>query len=585
MSGRRTSKRLRAGDDVETIKEEEAPSVIQKVEPKEEPLDESVSDYERMRIENMRRNADFLSTIGLDAVKPVMAEPVEKKKATASRRGVSAPIKKEPTVMRRSSRVTIERLKTEIEQNKDSGVVDDEKEKLLAEMVDKKNAEKFESYVEVEAENWRPDRLTREDLSMIPPSNTPTSEDDWGRPIIDTLRELSLSESEGKKGKRTAPMSSYVPPASEKVYIATLKALRCKEEDVAKVAESRITAMWMHTSSEKILCAAGDKEGYVGIWDVDNQQVGKDGVFRYRPHVSNINKLHNYASDPCKLWTSSYDGTIRYLDFEKESFVLGWESPDSMYDVFYSDVHFSDDEHTCFIGRSDGKMSLVDFRVPIPKEGVDCSYTWSHSCHPVKLNSLQQHPTQPHIIVSAGSGKDGTICVHDLRKVGKSWNPLNELNNHTKSINAANVSPDGRFLISVSQDNTLRTWANFISKSDNTVCSVTHHDNHTGRWLSTFRPAFDPKQGHVMVLGSMHRPRQIEVFSPQSTQVAGNKSKKASPSPKAVSDAGEESNVSLTCLATLKDDYLASVCSRNCFHPSLDIIAGGNSSGRVHILR
>jgi hypothetical protein len=41
----------------------------------------------------------------------------------------------------------------------------------------------------------------------------------------------------------------------------------------------------------------------------------------------------------------------------------------------------------------------------------------------------------------------------------------------------------------------------------------------------------------------------------------------------------------LSLLAAIKDDSLASVCSRNGFHPTLNIIIGGNSSGRVHIIR
>ncbi len=35
----------------------------------------------------------------------------------------------------------------------------------------------------------------------------------------------------------------------------------------------------------------------------------------------------------------------------------------------------------------------------------------------------------------------------------------------------------------------------------------------------------------------------------------------------------------------LHSDYLQSVCSRNAFHPYLDVVACGNSSGRVHIFR
>ena len=38
-------------------------------------------------------------------------------------------------------------------------------------------------------------------------------------------------------------------------------------------------------------------------------------------------------------------------------------------------------------------------------------------------------------------------------------------------------------------------------------------------------------------------------------------------------------------LHTFKGEWLNSVCSINAFHPTIPILAGGNSSGRVHIFR
>jgi hypothetical protein len=62
----------------------------------------------------------------------------------------------------------------------------------------------------------------------------------------------------------------------------------------------------------------------------------------------------------------------------------------------------------------------------------------------------------------------------------------------------------------------------------------------------------------------MDRPRKVELFTPQLTPNGG---------------------VDLINAVNITADYLASVCSRNAFHPVLNLIAGGNSSGRVHIIR
>ena len=148
----------------------------------------------------------------------------------------------------------------------------------------------------------------------------------------------------------------------------------------------------------------------------------------------------------------------------------------------------------------------------------------------IRLNSVQQHTTEQHLLVTASAGGTGHICVHDIRKAGPSWKPLQTLNEHKKSINCAYVSPDGQYLVSVSQDNTIRTWANVFTTTPTTKtassysCCVTQHDNHTGRWLTTFRPAFDAKHGSAYAMGSMGRPRRIEVFVPSCSTSHGSSS-------------------------------------------------------------
>jgi WD40 repeat protein len=163
----------------------------------------------------------------------------------------------------------------------------------------------------------------------------------------------------------------------------------------------------------------------------------------------------------------------------------------------------------------------------------------------------------------------GVIALHDIRKMsgsrskGSSSSLLHSVDQHSKSINAAYISPDGEFLVSVSQDNTVKVVRNFMG--DKAATHTLKHNNVTGRWLSTFRTAFDPKAPSSFVLGSMVQPRRIEVFRPEYD--------------------GSKNTVSLMTDAVLEGEYLGSVCSRNCFHPSANIVAGGNSSGRVHIFR
>lgn len=86
---------------------------------------------------------------------------------------------------------------------------------------------------------------------------------------------------------------------------------------------------------------------------------------------------------------------------------------------------------------------------------------------------------------------------------------------------------------------------------------LNRHNNYTGRWLTRFRAIWDPKRDDCFVVGSMSRPRQIEAFHATGDLVH----------------------------SFLSEDYLGSVCSINAWHPTRYILAGGNSSGRLHVFK
>ena len=97
--------------------------------------------------------------------------------------------------------------------------------------------------------------------------------------------------------------------------------------------------------------------------------------------------------------------------------------------------------------------------------------------------------------------------------------PLHNLP-HALSLNQAMWSPDGKHIVTVCQDNYLRTY------DAPHLCENPHksgypqapkykvrHDNRTGRWLTKFKVHWDPKQSDAFVIGSMDQPRCIEVFN------------------------------------------------------------------------
>ena len=172
------------------------------------------------------------------------------------------------------------------------------------------------------------------------------------------------------------------------------------------------------------------------------------------------------------------------------------------------------------------------------------------------------HPNG-HTLASAGL--DGSVRLWDIRKFrdnreGKAKDPSPLTIQHAgKSVNSAFFSPSGSTLLSTTMANTLDITkdAHLVNDEILKATKRVHHDNRTGRWLTTFMAQWHPAID-IFVVGSMKRPRCIELFDSN----------------------GKE-------LRSVQGDALTAVASRCCFHPSLNklVVVGGNSSGRMTVLR
>ena len=161
----------------------------------------------------------------------------------------------------------------------------------------------------------------------------------------------------------------------------------------------------------------------------------------------------------------------------------------------------------------------------------------------------------------ATAGLAGAVQLWDVRNISskKAPKPL-AWQFAGKSVNSAYFSPNGSKIVTTTQADTLDILEDSHLKSGlfQPVKRV-RHDNHTGRWLSTFMAHWHPANfsgQEMFVVGSLQKPRTIEVFS-------------------------GEGNV----LSNIRGDALTAVASRCCFHPNANklIVVGGNSSGRVTV--
>ncbi|RLV92634.1 hypothetical protein DV515_00013718 [Chloebia gouldiae] len=311
-----------------------------------------------------------------------------------------------------------------------------------------------------------------------------------------------------------------------KRYQESLRSMVLTEENIRKVVKSRVVSMAIHPSESTILLAAGDTSGHVGLWNVSGGT--EEGAHIFIPHNFHVSCMHFSPCNPAHLLSLGND-TLRCGDVTRAVFdeIFRSEEDLSCFDFL------EENACTAIVSQWDGPVAVVDRRTPgVSSElSVDIGFRRTRTVH--------VHPVKKQYFLAAGSVD---VCVFDVRYLRntKENKPLSSLAGHTRSVASAYFSPvTGSRVVTVCADDHIR------------------HNNNTGRWLSRFRAIWDPKQEYCFLVGSMAQPRQIEVFQ----------------------DTGKLLH------SFCNTDCLGSVCSINVVHPSQNVLAGGNSSGRLHVFK
>ena len=204
--------------------------------------------------------------------------------------------------------------------------------------------------------------------------------------------------------------------------------------------------------------------------------------------------------------------------------------------------------------------------------------------HEKKINTLRVHPTRPHLFVTASL--DRSVSLFDMRRMRSQTTSSNAASTstfprptpvyhlpHELAVSCAVFSPDGQQMVSmgcgpnvikVYDFGAMLTSAENKSKTNKTLPLVKprdrlYHNNKTGRWLTKFKPEFDPKRSDIFVVGCMEQPRCVEVFHSPPGGVPGQ----------------------VQLCMRLRDELVGSVQSLHAFHPFENRIFSANSSGRV----
>eukprot|EP00096_Caligus_rogercresseyi_P012708 TRINITY_DN5417_c0_g1_i2.p1 TRINITY_DN5417_c0_g1~~TRINITY_DN5417_c0_g1_i2.p1 ORF type:complete len:466 (+),score=77.99 TRINITY_DN5417_c0_g1_i2:90-1487(+) len=314
------------------------------------------------------------------------------------------------------------------------------------------------------------------------------------------------------------------------------KELRIHENGARKIIPVRIASMAFHSSLEPLLLAAGDKYGNVALWNLSD----REKLESFRPHEKSVNCMSFDFTHPSRLVTTSYDGSVRQLDLKSESLELLYDTEES-FTSYHSQMDAN--QYLITLGKG-GYVGIVDTRRS-SKRGL------SSKIHVFADSSYAKTVSYKNNLLVCGNSKSNCL-VYDIRNPK---NPSYELLGHTGSVSSAffNPSSSSHEVLSTDYKDMIRLYE--LSESGNKVHPKWSfsHNNHTGRWLSTLKAVWHPNQPYFC-LGSMQHPRQVNVFDSNGDKVR-----------------------------TLSGEILTSTATVVIPHPYANVLASGNSSGKVYI--
>ncbi|NXH15698.1 WDR76 protein, partial [Bucco capensis] len=451
-----------------------------------------LSAYERKRLKNITENAKFFTALKLHEVSARLHQIITKRQSHVTKR--AKPKKAEDEVVRRRS-MRLQRA-----------------EPLEVVLPETPAQPKAEEHTEVPA---GPLPMVAEDEV-----NSKLTEDllaTWMR-----ISEMKANDAE----KHTGDMERYQE---------SLNSMVLSEENIRKVVKYRVCSMAIHPSESIILVAAGDKSGQIGLWNVESEE----GAHVFIPHNDSVNCMHFSPCNSAQLLSLSSE-SLRCADVTRAVFDEIYRTEDmSSFDFL------EESASTLVVGHWGGDITIADRRTPgtSPELSADIGFKRTRTVH--------VHPVNKQYFIAAGSVD---VEVYDLRYLKAKGNKaVSSLKGHTKSVASAYFSAGtGSRVVTVCADDKLSLCPN-----SNIPMSYPHLSQHGDPPLSRSKQhaIWDPKQENCFVVGSMARPRRIEVF-----QDTGN-----------------------LLHSFYNPDCLGSVCSINVVHPTRNILVGANSSGRLHV--
>ncbi|KAK6952581.1 hypothetical protein Daesc_004871 [Daldinia eschscholtzii] len=409
---------------------------------------------------------------------------------------------------------------------------------------------------------------------------------------IRTSGDLQLSnlQVEGQRWSSTNALASFVQGAQPGVRTFTeddikdtsdgkLKDLRKEMGDLTlydgwvpndiKITPERVYSLTFHPIQDKPIILAGDKKGTLGFFDASQEKptypedddedvdIPLPQVGAFEVHSRTITSIKVPMFDPNSVITSSYDSSIRCLDLQSQVSTQLWQPDDDDIDMGISCIDLSPEaKDTILFSTLEGTLGRLDRRAKSKAE------IWSLSDN--KIGGFSLNPLLPHLIATASL--DRTLKIWDLRMI-KGKGDLRRpslLGEHQSRLSVSHASwSRGGHIATSSYDDTVKVydmtdamkWKPGQDLSDKQMkpAHVIPHNNQTGRWVTILKPQWqiNPADGvEKFAIANMNR--FVDIYDSEGKQL------------------GQLDGEGITAVPAVAE-----------FHPTLNWLAGGTSSGKL----
>lgn len=404
------------------------------------------SDYEKQRIENIRKNEEVLASLNIQPLKlsTQLAEaPTSRQHPKKSRLSDRTPEHASPFTLRSKAKkgaLNETSLVKELERA--------QQERLEAEQQEK------ERKVSLEMQSFQLEGINVVDASTA---------------NINRKKSKSKQSCLGLEYREEGPLIRGIP--------------------------ARIYSLVWHpnTNQDKFLLFSGDKSGNLGIIDLKlcRETGNQEGIQLLRPVKDSISNIKFAPFDSTKLYFSAYDGSIRIMDLHTQTIKVLWADTSD----YVTSFDFSQTGNEIYFSTGSGCLGIVDTRMN--QNTSDQAKANLFQLHEKKAQCVSTNWIEPNFFCT--SSLDDTVCIWDGRKVFETgarsaYTPVKQFSQRRSVTSAYFHKNYSGKLVTTCYDDYLRFYDDILNPTVQQPKTIIRHNNQTGRWITTFKANWDNTQ-------------------------------------------------------------------------------------------